>query len=497
MQQSGPTQAPRTASSHTSASAPAPKQRKPSRARPAHADPVPDEAIALMIVGAKGSGRDGVLGALLDAPGPLLDRPGDSYLVVTYGHSRDVCAYVPGNRQPQPFTPTPPGEEYGARPPRRIELTLPNPLLRHFALVDTPDAEGLSAAGTRILLDAAIRGGAVLYVVSAGHLLEPAEATLLAELHRAGVHLFFALTPATDGAWGDGTVETAISDARDAVIAAVPSAADASWHTVDPAMGDTAFLRRALSEWSGLEALERASINPPVPPGAGRTVRIASDADRSGWAERLEDMTRTSAQLIRQRLAIEVANIHLRCVQVIVFGEGCAGLPGALDREMHALSLAAVAECDTAAEKIIDDLLELVLDEPATEAARRRVIAAVRDGFAEDRAARDLERVLLVTNTGGVATVAGEGAVTALTAYHTPGIPRPLPGLGIGLSGACYTYWRHPANRDNNRARSWLQLAIRGVELELLREISRRFEAVQRSLGGVLTDAVDHGILLS
>lgn len=496
MQQSGPTQQNGPAATRNTAPT-APRQRRSSRPRAAYTEPVPDEPIALLILGARDSGRGGVLGALLDSAGPLLDRPDESYLVVTYGHSRDICAYVPGNRQPQPFTPPPPGEESGARPPRRIELTLPNPLLRHFALIDTPDAERLSAAGTRILLDAASRGGAVLYVVAAGHELLPAEATLITELHRTGVELFFALTPAADGTWGDGTIETAINDARDAVIAAVPATVDAGWHTVDPAVADTAFLRRALIEWSGLEGLERASFNPPVPPGSGRTVRVASDAERSGWTDRLDDLTRTSTQLVRQRLAIEIANIHLRCVQEIVFGDGCPGLPGALDREMAALSLSAVAECDAAAEKIIDDLLELVLEEPATEAARRRVIAAVRDGFADDRAARDLERVLLVTNTGGVATVAGEGAVAALAAYQTTGLPRPLPGLGIGLSGACYTHWRHPANRDNNRARSWLQLAIRGVELELLREISRRFEAVQRSLGAVLTDAVDHGILLS
>ena len=168
MQQSGPIQAPNTVST-------APRQRRSSpRPRSAHTDPVPDEPIALMIVGARDSGRAGVLGALLDTAGPLLDRPDDSYLVVTYGHSRDVCAYVPGNRQPQPFLPPLPGEQSAARPPRRIELNLPIPLLRHFALVDTPDAERLSAAGTRILLDAATRGGAVLYVVATGHTLEPA-----------------------------------------------------------------------------------------------------------------------------------------------------------------------------------------------------------------------------------------------------------------------------------------------------------------------------------
>ena len=51
-----------------------------------------------------------------------------------------------------------------------------------------------------------------------------------------------------------------------------------------------------------------------------------------------------------------------------------------------------------------------------------------------------------------------------------------LPSLGVGLSGGCYLHWRGAATSDTskaaetNKARSWLQRAIRGIELELLRE---------------------------
>ena len=53
------------------------------------------------------------------------------------------------------------------------------------------------------------------------------------------------------------------------------------------------------------------------------------------------------------------------------------------------------------------------------------------------------------------------------------------------------------SKRRRHKARSWLQRAIRGVELELLRETSRRIEAVQRALSATLAEAVDHGILLA
>ena len=45
-----------------------------------------------------------------------------------------------------------------ARAPRRVELSLPEPLLRHFAVLDTPDTDTLGVAGGRV---AARRGGPV------------------------------------------------------------------------------------------------------------------------------------------------------------------------------------------------------------------------------------------------------------------------------------------------------------------------------------------------
>jgi hypothetical protein len=69
--------------------------------------------------------------------------------------------------------------------------------------------------------------------------------------------------------------------------------------------------------------------------------------------------------------------------------------------------------------------------------------------------------------------------------------------VGLGVSGGCYSLWGNPGNADVGKARSWLQRATRAVELDLLREVGRRFEAVHRSLGGLIGETVDHGILLA
>jgi hypothetical protein len=422
-------------------------------------EPVPDEPTAVVLVGA---GCGSLLNALLGAAGPAPTVPAGSYLVVQPGSREGAWAYTPGARLPQRYDPAAPG-----RPPRRVELSLPDPLLRHFSLVCAPDPSTLDVAGMRVLFDVVRRGGALLHLRQGDAALTPAETELRARVEDTEAALFLAGPD--------------------------PDPEDPSAFAVGPDLSDVAHLRRALVEWAGIEALRRASDNPPMVPGAHGTVRVAPKAHESDWAERLERHCTTAAHTVRQRLAIELANVHLRCVHGIVFGVGTAGLPGALDREMHALSLRAVAEIDAATESILDEALTEVLGEIPAEGVRRRVGVAVRRDFAE----HELARVLLITNTGGVASVAGAAAVASLAAYHSDAVRAVLPPLGLGLSGACYQYWATPDRSDAGHARAWLQRALRGVELELLADVSRRFEAIRDALGALLTEAVDHGILLA
>jgi hypothetical protein len=489
------------------------------------AAPPSDEPTAVLVAGAAVSGRSAVVGALVGSTGPLVDLPAGTYLVIGHGRGGDPSAYVPGFRQAQPYRADAPASGAAeARPPRRVEMTLSDPLLRHFAIVESPDAGALGVAGTRILLDVAERGGGLVYVAASDQRLSDAELDLLAEVAERKVAVFFALTPgrrervagdrgsvpagsvpagSVPGAASGGDpapisdanpVAAAIGAHRAEVLARAPGLADAPWFAVDPAAGDTAYLRRALVEWAGVEGLRRAGSTQPVRPGR-RAVRAAAAGTESGWQELLDRLTRTSAHTVGQRLAIELANIHLRCVQEILFGTGPAGMPAALDRELHALSLSATAECDAAVTRVVDAVLSRVLEEEPDPGVRRRVLTAVRQCLAEDPAA-DLDRVLLVTSTGGVAAVVADGALVALPAYHSAGDRAVLPPVGVALSGGCYLHWRGSANGDPNRARSWLQRSIRSVEVDLVREVTRRCAAVRAALAAVVAETVDHGILL-
>ncbi|MFI6758902.1 hypothetical protein ACIBF5_07130 [Micromonospora sp. NPDC050417] len=489
-------------------------------------DPVPDEPLAVVAVGPAGGGRDAVVAALLGVGESALRVPEGTFLVIRHGRRITGSAYVPGYREPHPYG----NEATGAgpalaRPPRRVELTLPEPLLRRFDVVDTPHTGELGPAGTRILLDVVDRAGALLFVISAEQALTAPDLDLLTEVSHGEAKVFFVVTPG-EGGWPDPGEADLVTDVdwtadldpeigyvltdgatdpiqvildahRAALLAAVPSLADAKWLALDPGHEDAIHVRRALTDWAEPEAMHRVAAHPPVAPDATRTVPVAPTAHDSDWADWLDREVHTRAHRLRQHLALELANIHLRCVQELVFGGGCRALPGALDRELHALSLRAVAESDRGVERILTETLTRVFGTPPDEAIRRRVAVAVRWGFDEERSGRELARVLLVTSTGGVATVTGMAAVAALAVYPGELGGVVLPPIGAGLSGGCYQHWRSPSNADVAKARSWLQRALREVELELARELTRRFEAVQKSLGTVLHDAVDHGILLA
>lgn len=508
--------------------------------------PTPDEPLAVVATGPAGAARREVLAALLDVAPAVLTVPDDSWLVLRYAPAPTRVAWVPGYRQPH---------SYGAdavaagpalsRPPRRVELNLPVPLLRHTALVGVPDTDALGVAGVRILLDAAGRGGALLFVISADQMFSSVELELLTTVARAGTTVFFVVTPGAaggdDGAapgppsadagpcavdaapftdpsgrWPGDPFGVAVRTLRATLVAAVPELTEAPWFPSCPGAGrssrggdalsapaggprpgDVDALRRTLVGWATGAGQGRIGSGSPAGPRAHRRVPVPAGVEGQGWADQLDQQTRTHTQRIRQHVALELANIHLRAVQEIVFGAGCAGLPRTLDREVHALSLLATRQCDLAVRWTLTDAFAAVFGVPPDEASYRRVCAAVRTGLPDHRPGRGLARVLLVTSTGGVADLSGAGALDALDCH--PGAARDavLPPVAVALSGACYLHWRGPGSTDQGEARSWVQRVLREIERELEAEVSRRFDAVRLALRVVLSDAVDHGILLA
>ncbi|MEO3746178.1 hypothetical protein [Plantactinospora sp. B5E13] len=468
--------------------------------------PAPDEPLAVVAVGPAGADRRAVLAGLLGVTvtPSAMRLPPESFQVFRYAPTLDVTVQVPGLA----------GEAPG-RPPRRIDLAGPEPLLRHFHLVNTPDPETLGVAGRRIVRDTVRRGGALLFVLPADQQVTPADVELLGEVAGEAA-IFLVGTPGGDDTWpppaaacGEVLVgEVVDGDDGGAALAAywaevdrrraelvdrVPALAGLSWLDLDPA--DPAYLRRALVDWASAEGLRRASRVPPVVPGFGRTVRVAPEASATGWADRLDRRVRTCTHRLRREIALEAASIHLRGVQEIVDGAGVAGLPGFLDRELESLALDVMAACDTEVDRILGESLGLVFGEEPDDAVRLRAAAAVGQALTDRPGGGAPPRVLLLGRTAAIEPVDAAGTARAPASYPGCTAAAILPPLGLGLRGECYGYWREPGHADPGSARSWLQRALREIELEVSREVTGRFEAVRAALTVVLTDAIRHGRL--
>jgi hypothetical protein len=447
---------------------------------------------AVVVAGSTAEATGAVLGELLGVGGRVLDVPDESYLVLRHGEPLTPWAFLPGARQPSPYSVSTPGADAPPRPPRRVELCLPAPLLTSVTIVGAPAGGAFGLAYNRIVLDTARRAGALLFILDAELPPGPTDLNFLAaaaqcfsDPHRSGPTPFFAV-------WTGGaqTARQAMAAGRDLVVSQVPSLGDAPWFAVVSGSG-AADLGHALVDWSRGAGRAAGAADGAV----RRRVPTAVDGQESGWEELLDRAVAAGLDDVRHALTIELANVHQRCVQDITFGGGCAGMPATLDRELHALSLRGADRVDAAVAEIIRTVLAHVLAGEAGPDVLRRVVAALRDRVEED--GPDLARVLLVTSTGGaVAVVPGACATAALAAYQTATRPTALlPPLGLGLSASCYQKWRNE-KADADAAQAWLRDAVRGAEQELARALVERFEVVRQVLTGLVGDAVDHGLLL-
>ncbi len=478
------------------------KQRQAQAQRQPHTSCSSSCSSALVVAGSTAAAKAAVVAELLGPGLPMVDVPGETYLVLRHGARPVARAFLPGGTRPHPYQ----DNQLPARPPRRVELSLPAPPLASFALVQSPASGAFEPAYNRILLDAAARGGGLLFALDAAVLPGEEELDFLVGAAQTPVAVFFAFW-STDASLGCD-LRTRMAAYRDVVASRVPRFEQAPWFLVAPeATPDigAAELREALLDWSasaGRSSGPSVPGSPSVPAGPGVRRRVATSVDgrESGWEELLDRVMTTARQSVRHALTAELDELQDRCAYGVDSDGGPARMPAALDREMHALSLHCTGEVDAAIGGAIRRVLAHVLAEAPRDDVFARVSGALRRGIEED--GPDLARVLLVTSTSGaVAAVSGAAAAGALRAYQSraeasgevwPGL---LPPLGIGLSGSCYVKWRDP-EAEAAAARAWLEEAVRGTESALLRTVDERFEVVRQVLAGLVAEAVDHGLLL-
>ncbi|WP_327008475.1 hypothetical protein OHA72_15195 [Dactylosporangium sp. NBC_01737] len=472
----------------------------PVRGSRSHRQPEPSSASGArsyaVIAGSPRSGKTALLNALIRRADPV--PAGDAWLVYRHGDKPETHAFVPGHREPRTvvgaFVPTQRDPRPGpTRPARRIEITHPASLLKRVALVDTPGSGGLDAANAEIILDAAERGLGLLFVVDAAAPLPRADLDLLAAAVDRVERVAFVLTRIDQhDAWPEMLVANrALLASRGQVLACAP------WFPVslDPeAVFGVAELRHELETWAEAR---------PAPAGvAAATVSDAGDE----WQDLLEREIANRRVAAVQRVSIDLATIHVRCVQELGSGKGCPELPHVLDRELHALSVRTTRQLHTDTCEVIGAVFAELLDTAPDEVVLARVAAAARrtvDSLRDDD--RDRNHALLLTATSAVASVAGATAVDNLSAVGgAEPADQVLPSLGIALNASCYALWQPktapggpPKHADKKDCRRWLQHALREIEVEVGHELGERYAGLRQALLIIGGDAVDHGVLLA
>ncbi|MEU7869510.1 hypothetical protein [Dactylosporangium sp. NPDC049140] len=456
----------------------------------------PSHRYCAIVAGTAGSGKTALINALIRRGAEPLEA-GDAWVVFRHGERPEAWAFVPGHREPRPF-PDLSTIKGPVRPARRIEVAHPSPLLKRVALIDTPGRGDLDPATAEISLDAAADGLGLLFVVDAAAPLGRADLDLLTAAAERLERIAFVLTRIDQhDEWPE-----MLAANRALLAPRGPRLATAPWFPVslDPASTfGVAELRHQLEAWAD----ERAAAGARAGGVAAATVSATGDA----WQEHLEREIRTRRLAAIERVSIDLATIHVRCVQELGSGKGCPELPRVLDRQLHALSVRSTRQLHTDTREVIGAVFGALLDTPPDEFVLARIAGAARranDGNRDDGPERD--RALLVTTTSGVAALTGTGALDSLSATGAAGDDpvRVLSALGIGLNAGSYAMWqpRHapggpPKLPDKKDCRRWLQHALREIEVELGHELSERYAELRQTLSIIAGDAVDHGVLLA
>ncbi|WP_432979359.1 hypothetical protein [Dactylosporangium sp. CA-233914] len=449
-----------------------------------------------VVAGTAGSGKTALVDALIRRDGEPIEA-GDAWVVFRHGERPDAWAFVPGHRDPRPF-PERSTVKGPARPARRIEIAHPSALLKRVTLIDTPGRGGNDPATAEIALDAAAGGLGLLFVVDAAAPLGRADLDLLGAAAGRVERIAFVLTRIDQhDEWPEMlTANRALLASRG------PRLATAPWFPVslDPAsVFGVAELRHQLESWAD----EQAAAGPRAADVTAATVSATGD----GWQEQLDREIRTRRLAAVERVSIDLATIHVRCVQELGSGKGCPELPRVLDRELHALSVRSTRLLHADTRELIGLVFGALLDAPPGEAVLGRIAAAARQAVDSARDdGRERDRALLVTTTSGVAALTGTGALDSLSAAGAAGEDegQVLSPLGIGLNAGSYAMWqpRHapggpPKLPDKKDCRRWLQHALREVEVELGHELGERYAELRQALSAIAGDAVDHGVLLA
>jgi hypothetical protein len=493
---------------------------------------------SLVVVGETKRGKSSLINALLGVPGL---SPVDAavatatYLQFVPGASFESRAWAPGSSEPATITDLA-SWATGRQKARRIEVTHPAPLLQYLSLLDTPGVGGLDPAHATVALGAVDKATALLFVADASAPLSRPELDFLATASDRVDAVVFALTK-IDAYPGWRRI---LDDNRALLQAHAPRFARAPWFPVSATLAELAVhapgaeqaalveesriaeLQHALVALAGhghqlqlanvlraarvsLLSLENAAALKLQAAEADPARQAAARAERAALAARKRTESRQWTLLLSsetQRARVEtVGALRTRIATVqqdfsarvdTGRGETLTGLPDALDTELQAVAVELSQRLESTFQQVADKVLAEVFTPAERDEMIGRLNATLRHALAA-APPRDGsgENMLIALSAGGIAFMAGRGAILGASVLAVGGLLVPVAGIGLGLAAGGYVLWRRRVQTDRQQARTWLRDVLAEARAALADEIANRFTDLQYALNTAVDDAVE------